>query len=180
MTVADARRLLPPELADRSVRPVASGGTVNAVFRVGDDLALRVPLRPFDGDLREPDVLRVLAPHLPVAVPRPYAHDAERGWTIQQWLPGNILLRDGRLVGLIDFAGAGVGDPACDLMVFWDVLGRSDRAYVRDRLGLDDDTWHRGAAWALARALTALPYYRHSNPYMAASARHAIRAVLGR
>ena len=212
VTVADARRLLPPELADRPVRPVASGGTVNAVFRVGDDLALRVPLRPFGGDLREPAVLRLLAPHLPVAVPRPYAHDAERGWTIQQWLPGttpksdgrggraladdlvavlealrrvptaggvapprtlwphdvvhaaidaaadeldatatraawerlsaagpwrrppvwvhgdllpgNILLRDGRLVGLIDFAGAGVGDPACDLMVFWHVLGR--------------------------------------------------------
>jgi len=53
VTVADARRLLPAELGDRPVRPVASGGTVNAVFRVGDDLALRVPLRPFNGDLRE-------------------------------------------------------------------------------------------------------------------------------
>jgi len=267
VTVADARRLLPPELAGRPVRPVASGGTVNAVFRIGDDLALRVPLRPFGGELREPAALRALAPHLPVAIPRPYAHDAERGWTIQQWLPGvtpksdgrggraladdlvavlealwrvptsgavpparslwphpvvraaidaaadeldatatlaawerlsaagpwrrppvwvhgdllpgNILLRGGRLVGLIDFAGAGVGDPACDLMVFWHVLGRSDRACVRRRLGLDDDTWHRGAAWALAQALVALPYYRHTNPHMTASARYAIRAVLG-
>ena len=96
MTVADARRLLPPELACRPVRPVASGGTVNAVFRIGDDLALRVPLRPFGGDLREPAVLRALAPHLPVAVPRPYAHDAERGWTIQQWLPGVTPKSDGR------------------------------------------------------------------------------------
>jgi aminoglycoside phosphotransferase (APT) family kinase protein len=268
VTVADARRLLPPELTGRPVRPVASGGTVNAVFRVGDDLALRVPLRPFGGDLREPAVLRALAPHLPVAIPRPYAHDAERGWTIQQWLPGvtpksdgrggraladdlvavlealwrvptsgavpparslwphpvvraaidaaadeldapatraawerlsaagpwrrppvwvhgdllpgNLLLRDGRLVGLIDFPGAGVGDPACDLMVFWHVLGPSGRAHVRRRLGLDDDTWHRGAAWALAQALVALPYYRHTNPYMTAGARYAIRAVLGR
>ena len=63
VTVVDARRLLPPELAGRPVRPVASGGTVNAVFRVGDDLALRIPLRPFRGDLREPAVLRALAPH---------------------------------------------------------------------------------------------------------------------
>ena len=268
VTVADARRLLPAELADRPVRPVASGGTVNAVFRVGDDLALRVPLRPFNGDLREPALLRRLAPHLPVPIPRPYAQDAERGWTIQQWLPGgtpssdgrggraladdlvgvlealwrvptaggvapprtlwthdvvhaaidaaadeldapatraawerlsaagpwrrpavwvhgdllpgNLLLRDGRLVGLIDFAGAGVGDPACDLMVFWHVLGPSGRAHVRRRLGLDDDTWHRGAAWALAQALVALPYYRHTNAYMTAGARYAIRAVLGR
>ena len=72
------------------MRPVASGGTVNAVFRVGDDLALRVPLRPFHGDLREPALLRRLAPRLPVAIPRPYAHDAERGWTIQQWLPASL------------------------------------------------------------------------------------------
>jgi len=69
---------------------------VNAVFRVGDDLALRVPLRPFGGDLREPAVLRALAPHLPVAIPLPYAHDAERGWTIQQWLPGVTPKSDGR------------------------------------------------------------------------------------
>jgi aminoglycoside phosphotransferase (APT) family kinase protein len=96
VTVVDARRLLPPELAGRPVRPVASGGTVNAVFRVGDDLALRVPLRPFGGDLREPAVLRALAPHLPVAIPLPYAHDAERGWTIQQWLPGTTPSSDGR------------------------------------------------------------------------------------
>jgi aminoglycoside phosphotransferase (APT) family kinase protein len=271
VTVADARRLLRdhvPELADRPVRPVDSGGTVNAVFRVGDDLALRIPLRPFGGDLREPAVLPLLAPHLPVAVPRPYAHDAERGWTIQQWLPGttpssdgrgspaladelvavlealravpatgavaaprslwpdavvhaavtaaadeldvaatlaaweqlsaaapwrrplvwvhgdllpgNLLLRGGRLVGLIDFAGAGVGDPACDLMVFWHVLDAAGRANVRRRLRVDDDTWQRGAAWALAQALVALPYYRHTNPAMTASARHAIRAVLDR
>jgi aminoglycoside phosphotransferase (APT) family kinase protein len=271
VTVADARKLLrdhAPELADRPVRPVDSGGTVSAVFRVGDDLALRIPLKPFGGELREPHVLAVLAPHLPVAVPQPYAHDAERGWTIQQWLPGttpssdgrggraladdliavlealrrvptagagaaprsrwpdaevqaaitaaadeldpattravwerlsaaapwrrppvwvhgdllpgNLLVRGGRLVGLIDFDLAGVGDPACDLMVVWHVLGPASRAHVRRRLRLDDDTWHRGAAWALAQALIALPYYRHTNPTMAASARHAIRTVLDR
>jgi aminoglycoside phosphotransferase (APT) family kinase protein len=95
VTVADARRILPPELTGRPVRPVASGGTVNAVFRIGDDLALRVPLRPFGGDLREPAVLRALAPHLPVAIPRPYAHDAERGWTITR-TPGTAARR-GRL-----------------------------------------------------------------------------------
>ena len=126
VTVADARRLLPAELADRPVRPVASV------------------------------------------------------WVRGDLLPGNLLLRDGKLVGLIDFAEAGVGDPACDLMVFWHVLGPSGRAHVRRRLGLDDDTWHRGAAWALAQALVALPYYRHTNPYMTADARYAIRAVLGR
>jgi aminoglycoside phosphotransferase (APT) family kinase protein len=93
-------------------------------------------------------------------------------------LPGNLLLRDGRLVGLIDFAEAGVGDPACDLMVFWHVLDPAERAYVRGRLRLDDDAWRRGAAWALAQALVALPYYRHTNVYMTAGARYAIQAVL--
>jgi aminoglycoside phosphotransferase (APT) family kinase protein len=108
------------------------------------------------------------------------AYDGTPVWVHGDLLPGNILLRDGRLVGLIDFAGAGVGDPACDLMVFWHVLGPSGRAHVRRRLELDDDTWRRGAAWALGQALTALPYYRHTNPYMTAGARHAIRAVLCR
>ena len=106
VTVADARRLLPAELGDRPVRPVASGGTVNAVFRVGDDLALRVPLRPFNGDLREPALLRRLAPYLPVPIPRPYAHDAERGWTIQQWLPAP---RRARTVGAAALADDLVG-----------------------------------------------------------------------
>ena len=37
-----------------------------------------------------------------------------------------------------------------------------------------------GGTVALAQALVALPYYRHTNPHMTASARYAIRAVLGR
>jgi aminoglycoside phosphotransferase (APT) family kinase protein len=101
-------------------------------------------------------------------------------WVHGDLLPGNLVLRDGRLVGLIDFAGAGIGDPACDLMIFWHVLDAAGRTRVRRRLGLDADTWSRGTAWALAQAVIALPYYRHTNPVMTASARHAIAAVLDR
>ena len=37
-----------PQWRDAAVRRVASGGTVNAVFRVGDALATRFPLRGAD------------------------------------------------------------------------------------------------------------------------------------
>src|SRR5262249_51805283 len=37
-------------------------------------------------------------------------------WLHADLLPGNLLVRAGRLAGVIDFAVAGVGDPACDLI----------------------------------------------------------------
>ncbi len=40
-------------------------------------------------------------------------------WVHGDLLPGNLLVRDGRLSGVIDWSGAGVGDPACDAMVAW-------------------------------------------------------------
>jgi aminoglycoside phosphotransferase (APT) family kinase protein len=87
-------------------------------------------------------------------------------------------MRDGRLAGVIDFGAAGVGDPACDLMVAWNVLPVEARQSFRDAVGMDEATWLRGRGWALAQAVIALPYYRETNPGMTQAARYALSQVL--
>jgi aminoglycoside phosphotransferase (APT) family kinase protein len=99
-------------------------------------------------------------------------------WVHGDLLPGNLLVQGGRLTGVIDFSGIGVGDPACDLVVAWGVLPRRARDVFRSELGVDDATWARGRGWALSVALIALPYYNDTNPAFAAVARHLIHEVL--
>jgi aminoglycoside phosphotransferase (APT) family kinase protein len=71
-----------------------------------------------------------------------------------------------------------VGDPACDLIVAWNLLPVEARNIYRDALQVDDVTWARGRGRALSMALIQLPYYKDTNPGMAANARHVIKAVL--
>jgi aminoglycoside phosphotransferase (APT) family kinase protein len=101
----------------------------------------------------------------------------ERTWVHGDVAPGNLLLVDGRLAGLIDFAGIGVGDPTLDLGIAWNLLPCEARAVFRDELGVGDPDWKRGRARALAQALVQLPYYRDTNPVLAANARHVIAEV---
>lgn len=91
---------------------------------------------------------------------------------------GNLLAVRGRLSAAIDFGCLGVGDPASDLMVAWNLFSAPARAAFRATLPVDDATWARGRGWALSVALIALPYYQHSNPALAGIARHAIAEVL--
>ena len=103
--------------------------------------------------------------------------NGERTWVHSDVAPGNLLLVDGRLTGLIDFAGVGVGDPTLDLGVAWNLLPSGARAVFRDELAVGDADWKRGRARALAQALVQLPYYRDTNPVLAANARHVIAEV---
>lgn len=79
---------------------------------------------------------------------------------------------------MLDWSGLGVGDPACDLIAAWGLLPREARDVFRAQLGVDDATWERGRGWALSVGLIALPYYKDTNPVLAATARHLIREVL--
>jgi aminoglycoside phosphotransferase (APT) family kinase protein len=72
----------------------------------------------------------------------------------------------------------GVGDPACDLIVAWNLLPAGASEVFRATLHVDDATWDRGRGWALSIALLQLPYYHRTNPALAANARHVIGAVL--
>jgi aminoglycoside phosphotransferase (APT) family kinase protein len=66
---------------------------------------------------------------------------------------GNLLVQDGRLSAVIDFGGIVVGDPACDLAIAWTLFEGESRELFRSLLPLDVETWVRGRAWTLCKAL---------------------------
>ncbi|MFI6083992.1 aminoglycoside phosphotransferase family protein [Streptomyces sp. NPDC051217] len=277
------RRLLAaqfPHWAGLSVEHFPSGGTVNAVYRLGDEMAVRLPrIEGGVADIaKEHQWLPWLAPHLPVPIPTVLglgtpAEGYPWPWSVNRWLdgphpetgrlaapgplatdlagfvtalrrlditdaprayrsgplsedddptraalselrelggivdtdtataawdadlrapdwdgppvwvhsdlmPGNLLVDAGRLSGVIDFGTTGVGDPASDLIPAWNLLPAGVRDGFRTALDADDATWARGRGRALSMALIQLPYYLHTNPSMAANARHVIREVL--
>jgi aminoglycoside phosphotransferase (APT) family kinase protein len=276
------RRLLAtqfPQWADLPVVRVRSTGTVNAMYRLGAALAVRLPLveRWADGLTNELEWLPRLAPSLPLAVPEPvaagepgegypfrwavyrwvdgetwavdrvadpcraaeelaaFAHalqavdpsgeprprpashggplrDRDEGvraalaaaegavdtvaikaaweaalevpvwdrppvWVHSDLLAGNILVRDGRLHAVIDWGGAGVGDPAANALAAWSLFTAESRAVYRAVLGVDDATWERGRGWALTRIMN-VPYYAETNPLFAADAQRTIAEAL--
>jgi aminoglycoside phosphotransferase (APT) family kinase protein len=279
------RRLLEeqfPQWADRDLRRVESSGTDNAIFRVGDDLAARLPRieRAADQVDKEHVWLPRLAPRLPLDVPVPVARGTPAdgfpwSWSVTPWfegetasearLPdlrraaldlagflralervdpsegpppgdhnfgrgvplgerdedtraaiaaldgvvdvsavtaawdealrapewdgplvwihgdlaeGNLVVRDGRLVAVIDFGGLAVGDPACDLMIAWTLFSGESREAFRAELSIDDAMWARGRGWALSWALVFIPYYLETNPVGVHAALETIDRVL--
>jgi aminoglycoside phosphotransferase (APT) family kinase protein len=269
-----------PQWSELPIERVASDGTVNAIFRLGQELAVRLPLvdravHDLDRELRW---LPVFAPHVPLGIPMPVAVGEPDGsypwrWAVYRWLPGetwdrvvpaderraaedlagfvialraldpkdgprseaggrgapvrfrdelvreaiarvvddfdadalvaawerslaapdwdgsstwlhadllpgNVLVSDGRLSGILDFGGVCIGDPACDVIPAWALFSSSARDAYREALGVDDATWLRARGWALSIGLIALPYYRETNPGFAGVARRTIRAVL--
>ncbi|GAA2379735.1 phosphotransferase [Dactylosporangium salmoneum] len=91
---------------------------------------------------------------------------------------GNLLVRGGTLAVVLDWSCLAVGDPAADLLPAWLLLDGPGRAEFRAALAPDEDTWRRGRAKAFGMALAALPYYRDTNPFLAALGRRGIAAVL--
>lgn len=279
------RRLLTaqfPQWAKLPVTPVPSGGTDNALYRLGDDKLVRMPRIHWAVEQvkKEQQWLPRLAPHLPLAIPVPLAQGTPDDgypypWSVYRWLEGenatieritypiqlamalaqfvaalqridategplagphnsfrgvplamreeavrsaiaalrgiidtdaatavweaslqapvwhkppvwihgdlqsgNLLAVEGRLSAVIDFGCLGVGDPACDLIVAWNLLTAETRNVYRAALQVDDATWERGRGWALSVGLIALPYYLRTSPSMVRYARHLIEEVL--
>ncbi len=100
-----------------------------------------------------------------------------------QWLhgdlhPANVLVAGGRLTAVIDFGDLTAGDPACDLAVAWMVFPPGTRAAMRRAYpGLDDDTWTRARAWALALGVAYLQG-ADDDPVLHRLGRNTLRAVL--
>ena len=100
------------------------------------------------------------------------------------WIHGdlwetNLLLDEhGDLGAVIDFGCLGVGDPATDLTVAWNLFDASTREVIREHAAVDDATWDRGRGWARSFAVIALPFYLDTNPVIVANARRMIDAVL--
>ncbi|MGI5522202.1 aminoglycoside phosphotransferase family protein [Micromonospora sp. CA-259024] len=88
-----------PQWRALPIRPLASTGTVNALFRLGTEIVLRFPLQPTaDPELRaelrrEQEYARLLAAHLPVPVPEPLGlggpgEGYPGPWTAYRFIPG--------------------------------------------------------------------------------------------
>ncbi|MER5423420.1 phosphotransferase [Streptosporangium roseum] len=84
-----------PDLADRPVR-LGARGWDNQLWRLGDDLAVRLPWATESADAllrKEHTWLPVLAPRLPLPVPVPQRLGEPsalfpRPWTVTTWVPG--------------------------------------------------------------------------------------------
>ncbi len=250
------RQLVVEQFPDWAELPLerAGDGTVNVIYRLGDELALRLPRRngPEALDDGEARILAALTSRLPVEIPRAVAHGRPGAgypwfWSVHTWLVGslpggplpveevvalvqalqavdsrgapepgwrarsaargargvrarrtprvdapgalevweqaaqaphwdgprvwihcdldarNVLVRAGRLAAVLDWGGAGAGDPALDVMVAWKLVARDERARFRALLDVDDATWLRAQGWAMAQALIALGYYTLEN-----------------
>lgn len=271
-----------PQWANLPILPVRSAGTENALYKLGQEMVVRLPRHPNAAESIEKEYtwLPKLAPHLPLSIPIPLTKGRpSQGypfhWSICQWLEGenatlerianpnqmavdlahfitvlqqidssdaplpgshnfyrgvplakrdtqtracleslegmidtvlatavwerslnatvynqppvwihgdlqsgNLLVQQGKLSAVIDFGGLGVGDPACDLMVAWNLLSTESRAVFRTVLSVDEATWVRGRGWALSVGLIALPYYQQTNPILAEISQYAIAEVL--
>lgn len=93
-------------------------------------------------------------------------------------IPGNVLVADGRLAGILDVGGLGPADPALDLVGAWHLLEADPRQVLRDDLGCGDLEWARGKAWAFVQAMGAVWYYVESNPAMSLMGRRTLNALL--
>ncbi|WP_329621940.1 aminoglycoside phosphotransferase family protein [Streptomyces sp. NBC_01255] len=84
-----------PEWAGLPVREVDSAGTDNAMFRLGDEFAVRLPKADWAAGqaAKEQRWLPHLAPHLPLPIPVPVGHGVpgegfDHPWSVFGWLDG--------------------------------------------------------------------------------------------
>lgn len=91
--------------------------------------------------------------------------------------PTNLLVADGRLHAVIDFGGLSVGFPDAEHATVWDLPAPAREAYW-NAMDLDEPTWTRARAWAIAVGVSGVSYYRHTYPAFVAECRARLQAVL--
>ncbi|WP_200961687.1 phosphotransferase [Paenibacillus sp. Soil724D2] len=96
-----------PQWAELPLKRVNSSGTDNAIFRLGEDMAVRMPrIEGATGQAeREQLWLPKLAPHLPLAIPSPLAIGVPAEgypwqWAVYRWFNG-----EDAIIGRIDDLG---------------------------------------------------------------------------
>jgi aminoglycoside phosphotransferase (APT) family kinase protein len=165
-----------PDLADR---PVTFGarGWANQIWRLGDDLAVRLPWQPGATDaplLDEHRWVPTFAPRLPLAVPVPQrlgvpSERFPRPWVVTTWVPGTPA----------DRAPVTLGGPAADaLAAFLTAMHQPAPPEAPEGRGRGGplDRLARGIAWQLRRRLTDLYVAAGVDPASAPEPR-AVRAV---
>jgi aminoglycoside phosphotransferase (APT) family kinase protein len=187
------RRLLAaqfPEWAGLAIGRVPSAGTSNALYRLGDDMVVRLPLiGGSDGQIaKEHRWLPWLAPRLPLAIPEPLAA-GEPGegypwqWAIHRWIEGEVAAREriadlgeaasslGRFVAALQRLDASDGPPPGDSSSYRGAPLVTRDAAVRDAIAALDGTLAPAAptaAWEAALsapAWEAKPVWLHGDLY---------------
>lgn len=74
-------------------------------------------------------------------------------------IPGNLVMRENQLVGLLDFGTLTTGYAAWDLTSAWWVLDGAGRTRFRELLEVDDVSWAWGRAFAASQGLMAEWFY---------------------
>ncbi len=98
-------------------------------------------------------------------------------WLHGDLKPSNLLVRDGRLHSVIDFGCLSVGAPDAEHSTIWDLPPQARDAY-RNALDLDDLTWARARAWAIAVGVSGVSYYWRTYPAFVAECLARLEAVL--
>jgi aminoglycoside phosphotransferase (APT) family kinase protein len=157
---------------------------LRAIDPAGAPRAGRRPLRELDGATRTAvDSSRGVIDGDAVAAAWERALEAPAWegapvWVHTDLLRPNLLADGGRLNAVIDFGGAGIGDPAADVIAAWSVFGPAGRESFRGVLDVDDGTWNRARGFALHQAAMIIPYYPETNPGFVALAKRTVDEVL--
>ncbi|QIP85824.1 aminoglycoside phosphotransferase family protein [Streptomyces sp. Tu 2975] len=109
-----------------------------------------------------------------LALPEP---SAPHVWLHGDLKPTNLLVREGKLHAVIDFGALSVGFPDAEHSTVWDLPPHARQAYW-DASSLDDATWARARAWAIAVGVSGVSYYWHTFPAFVAECLARLRAVL--
>jgi aminoglycoside phosphotransferase (APT) family kinase protein len=92
-------------------------------------------------------------------------------------VPGNLLVHQGRLTGVLDVGGLTPADPALDLVSAWHLFEAQPRRVMRECLDTDAEEWERGKAWAFQQAMGAVWYYVDSNPAFSQMGRRTLERI---
>lgn len=103
--------------------------------------------------------------------------DKRHVWMHADLRPANLLARDDRLAGVVDFGGLSVGEPTCEHAALW-ALPATTRLAYGDRLSLGPTTRARARGWALTLALGVLTYYADTWPEFARDAQRQLERLL--
>lgn len=104
--------------------------------------------------------------------------DAPDVMTHGDLVPGNVLVADGRLAGVLDVGGLAPADPAADLVSAWHLLEDRPRQTLRRELGCDDLEWEKGKAWAFEQAMGLVWYYHETNPLMSRAGQRTLQRIM--
>ena len=109
-----------------------------------------------------------------LALPEPSGRQV---WLHGDLKPSNLLVQQGKLTAVIDFGGLSVGFPDAEHSPLWDLPPAARQAYW-DAMGLDDVTWLRARAWAIAVGVSGVSYYWGTYPLFVSECLSRLRAIL--